>query len=261
MKKFLMFILLAAIAVGVVWYESKPTTVTVPMKTHTVATDDGSYYEDTTTTESFETSTTVDEQSDVDFDLPDVTMEVTGLSGDSLRLREVMGAPTKIADLPDEVRAVITGCTGVGDRDMVVQVSTKLELTSALPAKFGINYGTLGHPAVFDYSTGLVCDDGSVSHDLQPKSYGNMTYWVVLSAAITPDYPDGNFDTQSWTIVGPRVLLPNGEDYTWKMWGPRAVNCNQLLSGTAKVWLAGELPIEDGGCQPAATEAQAAGPL
>lgn len=254
MQKFFGFLLLAAVAAGAVWYESRPTTVKIPIETTDTTIYDGSDYLEQTTTE-VPTSTEV-QRPEVDFDSPDVTMTVAGTGGDEVRIREVIGKPQHLGNLPDDVAAMITSCEGVTDRDMAVQVDAKVELTSSLPAKVTVDYGTLLNPALFEFTSGLKCSEGSVDHDLHPGRYSHLTYWVVLSGVVTPDHPNGNFGASSWTLRGLNVTLPNLGTYTWKEWGPRVRNCGGILGTNAEIWLAGRAPSD---CPAAQTEALALG--
>ena len=258
MRKILSFVLFSAAIAGIVWYENQPTTVAIPVEVDDMSVQDETiYYEETTTTEVVET--TEPQRPEVSFDVPDVTMVVEGTGGDNVRIREVIGEPQQLEELGEDVRTAITGCTGVTDRDMVVQVDAKVELTSGLPAEVSVDYGTLGFPAVFDYSSGLTCDDGRVNHDMQAGGHSNFTYWVALRNMVTPDHPEGDM-SGSWSLTNPNVTLPGLETYYWSLWGPRVVTCDTILGDSGKVWLAGTSPADvQRDCTPTPTQDDALG--
>lgn len=246
---------LMGISVGVIWLESRPTTVKIPLETNDSSSyDESNYYEPATTTEVVDT--TISERPSVDFGSPDVTMEVNGVGGDVVRLREVVGDPQHLEDLPSDVSSVIQSCPGVTDRDMVVQIDSKLDLKSSMPAEVSVNYQTINQPAVFAFSSGMECASGSVKHTLKPDSDSKITYWVVLTGAVTPNHPNGNFAGVGWTLNGPDPMLPNLERYTWKAWGPRVLNCDGQWGHSADIQLTRSTPQ---GCQPVTTKQTAVG--
>lgn len=254
MSKFFGFLLLAAVAGGVIWYESQPTTVTIPVKTS----DTIGYYQEPTSTEPPVTVTQPQRQ-ELGFSHPDVRLEVHGANGDDVVLQERIGRAKHIKNLPSDVRAVITSCMGVTDRDMVIPIQSRVELQSSLAAKISVNYHTSALPAVYDYDAGLECDDGRVSHDLKPGGHSLLSYWVVVTGVITPDHPNGDF-RNSWTLDGPTLTLPNMEQMTWSMWGPDVVSCDTILGDETKIRMAGVMPVVGGtSCKPADLEALAVG--
>lgn len=237
MRKFFSAVLLLAAAGGAIWFENQPTTVKIPVETS----DEVSYREDTpTATEVVET--TQPHHDTVKFGSPDVTMEVNGSGGDEVRLREVISKPKHLDALPSEVESVIRSCPGATDRDMVVQVDSQVELLSPMAAEISVNYKTLGNATAFDYSSGLVCDEGNTTFNLQPGSTGRLTYWVILRGVITPQHPDGYVQDYSSSSEGLSIMLPNGDLASWKLWGRRVVQCDSLLGTTTKVWFAGLSP-------------------
>lgn len=255
MKKLLMALVLLTVAAGVIYYESRPTTVEVPMAVY----DESPYateFEETIP-DVTETSTTALERSMADFSNPDLFLHVEGVNGDDVDLKEEIGAPKELDALPDDVEVVARDCMGVTDRDMAVQVDVQVQLLSSLKAEVHVDYGNTGQMAVFDFDSGLVCkSNGAVRHTLVPGGVNTLTYWVMLSGAVTPD----GMPNHSWTLRGPVLTLPNLERMYWKMWGPSVINCDGLLGEVVKVQLAGT-PYRQDGCDPARTEATAAGNL
>ena len=257
MKKLLILLLFASAAAGVIWYESKPTTVAVPVVTEEPTNE--IYYEEPTT--SLETTTTQvsEPEPEINFEQAGLHLEIRGVNGDDVDLDEVFASPRPIDELPADIQAVIQGCPGVTDRDMVVRVDSRVQLTSSLPAKVSVDYRTIGMPAVLEFSDGPSCqDDGRVSHDLKPGRANHFTYWVVITGYITPDSPDGDL-SRTWSIDGPILTLPNLEMMYWRIWGTDVTQCNGLMGPTAQVHLAGYAPTSDNDCQPAATEDEALG--
>lgn len=253
MKKLFGFLCLLAIAGGVIWYENRPVTVKIPVETaDPVPFDTSDYTSETTTTA---TPTTIVHHATVDFSSPDATMQVNGSNGDDVTVKEVVSRPHHLGNLPDDVESTLMSCPGVTDRDMAVQVDAQVELDSSLQAKVDVNYGVLGQPAVFDLSDGLQCSEGNITYDMQPNGTAHTSYWVVLSGAVTPDHPNGDFSNGA-AINGLNVTLPSLETYTWKEWGPNVYNCGDILGVAAKVLIAGP-PLSD--CQLAATEASSLG--
>lgn len=247
-----LLVMMAAVA-GIIWYESRPTTVAIPLQT----TDEVTYnpsitYEEETTIEEV-AETTQPQRTELDFTTPDVTFEVHGVNGDDVTLTERIGEPERLDALPEDVRLAIMECPGVTDRDMVVQVQSQLDLLSALATDVNVNYMTYMQPALFEFSDGLECDEGEVTHHLKPDTNSQITYWVVLSGVVTPDRPDGDFANGSWSLDGIGLTLPNMESANWKMWGPRVVQCDYLIGGKAKIWLAGAKPSGPQGCKLADT--------
>lgn len=253
MAKFFSFLFFAAIVGGIIWYENQPTTVTIPVKTS----DQIDYYQQPTTTQ-VPATVTHPQRKELDFSEPDLQLEIHGVNGDEVLLREKVGKPKHLASLPEDVRSVIMSCPGVTDRDMVVPVQSRLELQSSLAAKVSVDYNTLDKPAVYQFSDGLQCDEGTVSHQLEPGGSSKMDYWVVLSGVVTPDYPDGDF-RNSWTLNSPVLTLPSLEKMHWSMWGPRVVNCNTILGDESHIWLAGIMPQMYDGCTLADTKDSALG--
>lgn len=257
MRKFFAFVLLAGAAGGIIKYESQPTKVAIPVETEDVGYDNGGYYPEQTTTTEMET-TTQPQDPKVDFSSPDVTMEVTGSGGDSVRLQEVISKPKHLEELPEEVASTILGCPFATDRDMVVQVDAKVELLSSIPATVSVDYKLAALRSVFEFSSGLTCDASSVNHDLKPGNYSHLTYWVTLPHVITPEYPDGNAQDYSISSDGLVVYLPTGDVTSWKIWGKRAVACDGPGgSPFAKVWFAGRTPITNNDCWEIPTEDEA----
>lgn len=256
MKKFLLFVVLAFVAGGIAYYESRPTTVKIPVE---VSDEEAMVYTDPEATVPFATETTLDTSwAEADFSAADLSLEVRGVGGDDVNLYEVISEPKTFDALPDEVQAVAESCDGVTDRDMVVQIDIKVELLSDLPATVQVDYNTDGYMAVFGFNSGLSCEsDGQAHHDLTPGQSNYMSYWVILRGAITPDAPDGDTD-QTWTLTGPVLTLPNLEQMYWQMWGPSVAKCNGLVGDVVQVHLAGR-PINQSGCYPAPTKDEAAG--
>lgn len=258
MRKILSFVLFSAAIAGIVWYENQPTTVAIPVEVDEVAMQDETiYYEETTIPEV--TETTQPQRAEVSFAEPDVIMLVEGTRGDNVRIQEVIGEPQQLDELAEDVHTAITSCSGVTDRDMVVQVDAKVELTSGLPAEVNVDYGTLGFAALFNYSSGLTCDDGRVNHDMQAGGHSNFTYWVALRNMVTPDHPEGDM-SGSWALTNPNVTLPGLETYYWSLWGPRVVTCDSILGDSGKIWLAGTSPADaQRDCAPSTTQDDAMG--
>lgn len=242
MKNLLGFLVLAAIAIGVIWYEQQPQTVTIPIKT-----DDVEF--DYSTTTQPPTTTLVRRAARVDFSHPDVTFEVHGKNGDDVNLREVVGKPRSLESLPAEAEATLRSCPGVTDRDMVVRVDTEIKLDSSLPVEVDVDYHALGQPAVFEFGDGTTCSPGNTHYKLEPGKLGHLTYWVALTGVITPDHPQGDFQNVSWALGGLTLRLPNLEGADWKLYGPRVVRCTTILGETTKIWLAGTMPQIDDDCQ------------
>ncbi len=252
MKTVLGFLFFSALAGGIIWYESQPTTVKIPVETSDQIVYHEEYQEPATTAE---VTVTQPPRKDVDYSAPDLTLQVRGVNGDEIDLKEVISKPKHLDDLPADVDTMIRSCAGVTDRDMVVRVDSQLELLSSLPAKVTVNYNTVGHAAVYDFSDGLTCKDGGgVNFELTPEKRGRITYWVVLTGVITPDHPNGDFVSTSTTITTPNLTLPNLEKMFFKIWGPRVMMCDDILGGTSKIWLAGVAPSD---CTKADTEATA----
>lgn len=261
MKSFLMFLLLAVIVGGIIWYENQPQTVKIPVETDDQIDYQPNFYEESTTTR---VEVTQQSQPEVDYSDPDVRLHVEGVNGDEVSLIEVIGKPKHLGDLREDVRSVLMGCPDVTDRDMVVKVDAKLELLSALPAKVSVDYRTIGHAAVYNFAGGMECDDGTVSHELTPDKNGHIAYWVVITGVVTPDHPDGDFDNLSVVIPAPNLTLPNLEKMFFEFWGPRVMGCEgDILGPAAKIWLAGRTPVGVEGnwdmqnCHPANSEAAA----
>lgn len=258
MKKFLLLLVLLPAAAGAVWYESKPTTVKIPVETADEVViptyEDPVIIEDTTTT-----TAPVHPDQGADFSKVNVHLEIKGVNGDDVTLEEMVHQQQHLDHLPSDVRDVVMSCPGVTDRDMVVRIDTRLHLNSSMPADVHVDYGTVGYQAVFNFKDGLSCqDDGSVVHHLTPGNENVMSYWVILNGIITPDAPDGGHD-KSWYLTGPLLTLPNLELMHWKLWGSNVAKCNGLLGETTRIELAGIVPAALDGCQPAYAEAQAAG--
>ena len=255
MKKLLMALVLLTVTGGVIYYQSRPTTVEIPVAVYDESPYDAEF--DETIPEMVETSTTVVERPVADFSNPDLFLHVEGVSGDDVDLQEVIGSPVQLDALPDDIEMEARDCMGVTDRDMAVQVDVQLELLSNLEAEIDVDYGNSGQMAVFDFDDGPVCkSDGRVQHTLVPDSPNYFTYWVILSGAVTPE---SNLN-QSWTLSGPVLTLPNLERMYWKMWGPSVISCDGLFGEVVKVQLAGK-PFEQRDCDPATTETEAAGNL
>lgn len=256
MRKFLSFVFLATVAAGVVWFESRPTTVTIPIETNDSPYQAAPGYHPPTTTSP--PSTTRPKPASVSFEKPNVTLQVSGSGGDNVTLYEVIGKPLPLDKLSSEMKAIIRECPGVTERDLVVRIDAKLELNSSLPADVDVDYGTSGRPAVFAYSSGLKCDDGHVNHKMFPGKYSSFSYWVVLSGAVSPDHPAGNPDTV-WALSSIDVKLPNFQTYTWQLWGSRVVDCKGVLGHQAQIWLAGTSPAKNSdSCKTADTKERAA---
>lgn len=253
-----LLIMVAAVG-GIIWYESQPTTVAIPLETTDEISYDPLTYYDKETTIDEEVETTQVQRSELDLTTPDVTLEVHGVNGDDVTLIEKISQPQHLDALPEDVRSAIMGCPGVTDRDMVVQVQSHLELHSTLATDINVDYKTLLQPALFEFSDGLDCDEGSVVHHLKPGTNSKITYWVALSGVVTPDHPDGNFADGSWSLNGIGLTLPNMEPADWKLWGPRVAQCNYLLGEQAKIWLAGSSPADQDDCRPADTPETAYG--
>lgn len=250
MRRFFTFVFLAAVAVGVVWYENQPTTVKIPIETDQVEFYQPDYTAETTTSEAVET--TEPQGPEVSFDVPDVTFEMEQSTGDSVRLQEVIGEPQRLDSLPEEVETALRSCQYVTDRDLVIRIDAKIELTSALPLELDLDYNTQGNPAVFEFSSGPVCSEGKVNHGLKPDTYNHLTYWVALRGVITPDNPDGDL-SKTWTLVAPEVGWYSLQPSNWKLWGPRVSACGTMWSNQNQVWLAGPSPVGSRGCEPATT--------
>lgn len=245
MKKLFSFALLAALAGGIIWYENHPQTITIPVKT-----DDFSYQDDYQELPSDPpTTTTQPRRAEVDFSKPDMRLDVKGVNGDDVVISEVIGKPKHLTNLPADVESMIRSCEGVTDRDMAIQVDSKVELTSSLPAEIMIDYQTLGKPAVYQFTHGLKCSDGKANHKMQPGTYSHLTYWVVLSGVVTPDRPNGDL-RNSWSVHTPTLTLPNLERVNWKLSGSRTFTCHSLLGDDGKIWLAGPSLAQTDDCDP-----------
>lgn len=256
MKKLLMFLILLPVAAGAVWYESKPTTVKIPVETDdteiVVPTYEGTLPDPTTTT-------TEAPKPEEEFGFAGLHLQIRGVGGDNIDLEESFTAPKPIDALPTDIQEVARNCTGVTDRDMVVRIQSRATLTSSLPAKINVDYQTSGMMAVFEFSDGPSCQsDGSVSHNLTPGRPNRFTYWVIIPGYITPEHPNGDL-TKTWYISGPVVTLPNLQMMHWKLWGPNVTKCDGLLGATSRVHIAGYVPTDTEGCQPAFDEQQAIG--
>lgn len=253
MKKFLMLLVVLALAGGVAYYQSRPATMTVPVE---MVEDEPTFFDDMQPAipEEVETTSTLVERLDVDFSNPDLQLEVEGVDGDNLTLREVVSEPQTLDELPEDVATVARGCMGVTDRDMAVQVDSQIELQSGLAADIRVDYGLTGQMGVYDFNDGLTCkNSGGVNHHLEPSAPNHFTFWVILTGAITPN---GMAD-QSWSLNGPLLTLPNLEKMFWQMWGPGVFKCDDLFGGV-KLYLAG-LPIDTDCYEPAFTQSEAAG--
>jgi len=258
MKKVLLFMVFMVIAGGIVWYENKPTTVTIPVRT-SQETPILSLQEEPTVVTQKTTTTEQSATASADFSKINVHLEVEGASGDDVILEEMVHQPQHLNDLPADVSRVVTGCDGVTDRDMAVRVDVRLQLTSSLPAEVHVDYQTDGFMTVFDFRDGLSCQyDGNAEHHLQPDEYNQMSYWVVLRGMVTPNSPDGDI-SQSWHIPGPTVMLPNSQNTYWKMWGDNVAKCDNLLGDAGRIWLGGASLATIDGCQPATQPSQALG--
>lgn len=238
MKQFAMFLAVAALAAGVVWYESKPATIRVPVRVAQSPLIEPEITQPPTTLAPRPIT-------EIDFSKPDVIMQIRGLRGDDLDLLEVIGKPQALGELPGNVQQQLRSCPGVTDRDMAVKVVVRLEMKSALAATIMGDYHTLANPSVFNFQEGLACSDGSVKHNMHPGRLNQLEFWVDLNGVISPDHPDGDFTARSWLLQGPTLTLPNMEPMTWKVWGRRVVSCSNLVFGDSrapKIWLAGPTP-------------------
>lgn len=251
MRTFVGFLFFAALAGGIIWYENQPTTVKIPVET----TDQIAYHQEYQAPTTTEVAVTQPPHKEVDYSKPDLILQVRGVNGDDIDLKEKVSKPQHLDDLAEDVQAVLTSCPGVTDRDMVVRVDSRLDLISSLPAEVSVNYDTTGHAAVYNFSDGLTCQDGGgVNFKLTPNKHSQITYWVVLTGVITPDYPNGDYQAMSTTLTMPGLVLPNLQGRSSKVWGPRVMQCNDLLNGYAKIWLAGAKPAD---CTPADLESLA----
>jgi len=251
-----MFLVLLPMVAGVVWYESRPTTVKVPVETEDTEVVIPTYEE--TIPEPTTTTTTVPKPRK-QFGFAGLHLQVRGEAGDDVNLAESFTAPKPIDELPADIQDVVRSCSGVTDRDMVVRVQSQVELTSSLLAKISVDYQTTGMMGVFEFTDGPSCQsDGRVSHELHPGRTNLFTYWLIIPGYITPEHPDGDI-TKTWYIDGPVLTLPNLELMRWKLWGANVSKCDGLFGGTTHVHIAGYVPADEEGCQPAFGEDQAAG--
>ncbi len=255
MKKLLLLLIFLPIAGGVAWYENQPTTAKAPVviEEEPIA---GPAYEEPVTT----TSTTAPKPPPlIDFSKVRLHLEVQGVDGDNVSLVQMIHDPQELSHIPHAIQDVMQSCGTITDRDRVVRVDTKIELTSNMPAKVNVNYQTMSQLAVFDLSDGPICKSGGhVTHSLTPGEANVFSYWVLISGFITPESPNGDY-SKSWYTGGPILTLPNMELMHWKLWGSNVAKCNGVLGETARITLAGRFTGALEGCQPAVSEDQATG--
>ena len=249
-----MLLILLPIAGGIVWYESQPTTVKIPVEVETQPTTPVIYEEPETTTTTTRASKP---KAPIDFSTVRVHMEIRGVDGDNVDMVLMIHNPQEVSHLPRTIQEVIQGCDTLTDRDRVIRIDTKLELTSSLPAEVNVDYQTTGMTAVYDLTSGPVCKtDGDIKHTMKPGGANVFSYWVLIRGYITPEMPDGDY-TKSWYVSAPDVTLPNGELMHLRMWGSYVVKCHGLLSDFGRVELAGHTTAGEEGCEPAIREDQA----
>jgi len=256
MRKLFGFVFFVVITAGLVWHQSQPTTVRVPVEAEEVLYERPGYYQETTTTTEL-AETTLPQQPDVSFAEPDVTLEVVGDQGDAVTVQQVFGEPTALSEAPPDVWTVLMSCPGVTDRSMVMQIDAKVELKSSLAAKFMVNYHTSENPAVFSFDSGPACSEGRVDYDLEVGGNNQLTYWVALRGAITPNYPAGDFVNRGWALDGLSLTLPTIQTATWQMWGPHVVSCES----ESEIWLAGVSLVGTDDCRLATTADLAVGTM
>lgn len=194
-----------------------------------------------------------------DYSHPQVIVTADGSIGDRVELREVIGKPHSIDTFASDVAQTIKSCLGVTDRDMAVEVNSQIELKSDLKADIDINYGTLDRPAVFDFSNGLTCsDDGRATSHMRPGRNNVLRYWVVLSGAIRPGHPKGDFAHIGYNLEMPTITMPGLQIVQQRAWGSAVMRCNTILGPMWRINLAGaRLNKPDEDCSVVATKQQA----
>jgi hypothetical protein len=255
MKRLLSSLAMLLILAGIVWYESRPAAVPVPVDVP----QDAIMLEIPTSTTLERTTTTTSPGKPADFSSPELHLEIEGVDGDTMTLEEAIRRPKPIGEMPEYVQEAFASCWDATERDVVIRIDARATLTSNMPADIDVDYGTVGNLAVFEFNDGPVCkSDGDVVHHLQPNQPNTFTYWVLVPNYLTPSSPGGDM-SKSWYINGPEVALPGMQAMHWHLWGSNVAKCDGLFGDISRVHIAGVVPASLNGCQPAYMRHQALG--
>jgi hypothetical protein len=154
------------------------------------------------------TTPAVDKAAPIPHSPPDFILNETTRSGDKLKLEGRFGLPLPV-DESDVDKNALGECPGFDGRELITRLDVTATIESGLPARVMlVNFSTssvTGELAfVTDNSEGASCSSGgndaigeeseeeARSPDLgtlQPHEPHNVTIWVVLGDAITPNDP------------------------------------------------------------------------